>query len=134
MVYEDETSNHFFGNVGSRTISEATQQQVDEEVRRILMSNTTVARNILENNKDIAHAMVKSTDGIGKRLIVSKFVTLWKVVNHNHLKVYIAENPVAAFEPPNDGPSHHHHYHLQLILKIKIKVAPSKWFLLHYFG
>jgi cell division protease FtsH len=38
MVYEDENQNGFFGK-GSRTISEATQQQVDEEVRRILMNN-----------------------------------------------------------------------------------------------
>jgi cell division protease FtsH len=28
MVYEDENQNGFFGNVGSRTISEATQQKL----------------------------------------------------------------------------------------------------------
>ena len=104
MVYEDENQSGFFGNVGSRTISEATQQKVDEEVRRILDEQYTVARNILENNKDIAHAMVKA-------------LMDWETIDRDQIrdimegrepqppKVYIPENPVAAFEPPKDGPS-----------------------------
>ena len=104
MVYEDENQSGFFGNVGSRTISEATQQKVDEEVRRILDEQYTVARYILENNKDIAHAMVKA-------------LMDWETIDRDQIrdimegrepqppKVYIPENPVAAFEPPKDGPS-----------------------------
>ncbi|OLV57683.1 cell division protein FtsH, partial [Acinetobacter baumannii] len=104
MVYEDENQNGFFGNVGSRTISEATQQQVDQEVRRILDEQYKVARDILENNKDIAHAMVKA-------------LMEWETIDRDQIrdimegrepqppKVYIAENPVSAFEPPKDGPS-----------------------------
>jgi len=104
MVYEDENQSGFCGNVGSRTISEATQQKVDEEVRRILDEQYTVARNILENNKDIAHAMVKA-------------LMDWETIDRDQIrdimegrepqppKVYIPENPVAAFEPPKDGPS-----------------------------
>ena len=104
MVYEEENQSGFFGNVGSRTISEATQQKVDEEVRRILDEQYTVARNILENNKDIAHAMVKA-------------LMDWETIDRDQIrdimegrepqppKVYIPENPVAAFEPPKDGPS-----------------------------
>ena len=104
MVYEDENQSGFFGNVGSRTISEATQQKVDEEVRRILDEQYTVARNILENNKDIVHAMVKA-------------LMEWETIDRDQIrdimegrepqppKVYIPENPVAAFEPPKDGPS-----------------------------
>jgi len=104
MVYEDENQSGFFGNVGSRTISEATQQLVDEEVRRILDEQYKVARNILEGNKDIAHAMVKA-------------LMEWETIDRDQIrdimegrepqppKVYIAENPVAAFEPPKDGPS-----------------------------
>lgn len=104
MVYEDENQNGFFGNVGSRTISEATQQLVDEEVRRILDEQYKVARNILEGNKDIAHAMVKA-------------LMEWETIDRDQIrdimegrepqppKVYVAENPVAAFEPPKDGPS-----------------------------
>ena len=64
----------------------------------------TVARNILENNKDIAHAMVKA-------------LMDWETIDRDQIrdimegrepqppKVYIPENPVAAFEPPKDGPS-----------------------------
>ncbi|PRD33250.1 UNVERIFIED_CONTAM: ftsH [Trichonephila clavipes] len=104
MVYEDENQNGFFGNVGSRTISEATQQKVDEEVRRILDQQYKVARDILENNQDIAHAMVKA-------------LMEWETIDRDQIrdimegreprppKVYVAENPVAAFEPPKDGPS-----------------------------
>lgn len=104
MVYEDENQSGFFGNVGSRTISEATQQKVDEEVRRILDQQYKVARDILENNQDIAHAMVKA-------------LMDWETIDRDQIrdimegrepqppKVYVAENPVADFEPPKDGPS-----------------------------
>lgn len=47
-------------NVGSRTISEATQQQVDQEVRRILDEQYKVAGIFLKNNKDKAHVMFKA--------------------------------------------------------------------------
>ncbi|ENW95555.1 ATP-dependent zinc metalloprotease FtsH [Acinetobacter sp. NIPH 1852] len=104
MVYEDENQSGFFGNVGSRTISEATQQKVDEEVRRILDQQYKVARDILESNQDIAHAMVKA-------------LMDWETIDRDQIrdimegrdpqppKVYVAENPVADFEPPKDGPS-----------------------------
>lgn len=40
---------------------EATQQQVDAEIDVLLMSNTVLlVSDILENNQDIAHAMVKA--------------------------------------------------------------------------
>ena len=103
MVYEDENQSGFFGNVGSRTISEATQQKVDEEVRRILDEQYTVARNILENNKDMAHAMVKA-------------LMDWETIDRDQIrdimegrepqppKVYIAENPVIDVTP-KDGPA-----------------------------
>ncbi len=58
-------SNHSWVALVVGTISEATQQQVDAEVRRIIDEQYHVARNILENNKDIAHAMVKALDGMG---------------------------------------------------------------------
>jgi cell division protease FtsH len=103
MVYEDENQNGFFGNVGSRTISEATQQKVDEEVRRILDEQYRVAREVLENHKDIAHAMVKA-------------LMEWETIDRDQIrdimegrepqppKVYVAENPVIDVTPAN-GPS-----------------------------
>jgi cell division protease FtsH len=104
MVYEDENQSGFFGNVGSRTISEATQLKVDEEVRRILDQQYKVARDILENNQEIAHAMVKA-------------LMEWETIDRDQIrdimegrqpqppKVYVAENPVVTLEPPKDGPS-----------------------------
>ena len=85
MVYEDENQNGFFGNVGSRTISEATQQQVDQEVRRILDEQYKVARDILENNKDIAHAMVKALME-WETIDRDQIRDIMEVANLNHLK------------------------------------------------
>ncbi|MDS7693242.1 ATP-dependent zinc metalloprotease FtsH [Acinetobacter soli] len=104
MVYEDDNTQGFFGNVGSRTISEATQQQVDEEVRRILDEQYKVAWDILENNKDKAHIMVKA-------------LMEWETIDRDQVldimegreprppKVYVAENPVVDLDPPSNGPS-----------------------------
>lgn len=61
MVYEDNTEDGgYFGKMGSRTISEATLQKVDQEVRRILETQYDVARELIEANKDKAEAMVKA--------------------------------------------------------------------------
>ena len=61
MVYEDEAGEGgYFGKMGSRTISEATLQKVDQEVRRILEAQYQVARDLIEANKDKAEAMVKA--------------------------------------------------------------------------
>jgi cell division protease FtsH len=95
MVYEDDQSQSFFGNVGSRTISEATQQQVDAEVRRILDEQYKIARDLIESHLDIAHAMVKS-------------LLEWETIDREQIldimagrepkppRVYEAVNPVAA--------------------------------------
>ena len=103
MVYEDDSQQSFMGSIGSRTISEATQQQVDAEVRRIIDEQYHVARNILENNKDIAHAMVKA-------------LMEWETIDREQIrdimegrepqppKVYVAENPVMDVTL-TDGPS-----------------------------
>ncbi|WP_139852642.1 ATP-dependent zinc metalloprotease FtsH [Acinetobacter pullicarnis] len=104
MVYEEDSQQSFLGSIGSRTISEATQQQVDLEVRRILDEQYKVAWDILENNKDMAHAMVKA-------------LLEWETVDRDQIrdiiegrepqppKVYIADNPVVDTLPPVDGPS-----------------------------
>ncbi|WP_130803178.1 ATP-dependent zinc metalloprotease FtsH [Acinetobacter ihumii] len=104
MVYEDENQNGFFGNVGSRTISEATQQQVDLEVRRILDEQYKVAWDILDGNQDKAHVMVKA-------------LMDWETIDREQVrdimegreprppKVYVAENPVVDLDPPSSGPS-----------------------------
>ena len=58
MVYEDEDSSQGYFGSSSRTISEATQQKVDEEVRRMLEEQYDIARELIEANQDKMHAMV----------------------------------------------------------------------------
>ncbi|CAG0957937.1 cell division protease FtsH [Methylophilaceae bacterium] len=57
MVYVDNDQDSFFGRMSSRTVSEATQQKVDAEVRRILDDQYNVARKLLEDNRDKVEAM-----------------------------------------------------------------------------
>ena len=101
MVYEDESQQSFMGSMGARTISEATQQQVDQEVRRILDEQYKIARDILESKQDIAHAMVKA-------------LLEWETIDRDQIrdimegrepqppKVYVAENPVVDVTPTED--------------------------------
>ena len=59
MVYSDNQNESTFG-MPSKSISEATQQKVDAEVRRILDEQYVVARKILEKNKKKVEAMAKA--------------------------------------------------------------------------
>ncbi|GAB1408177.1 ATP-dependent zinc metalloprotease FtsH [Thermomonas brevis] len=54
MVYADDDGG--FG-VHNKTISEATQQKVDAEIRRILDEQYAVARGILEDKREVVEAM-----------------------------------------------------------------------------
>ena len=58
MVYEDDDSSQGYFGGGSRTISEATQQKIDEEVRRMLEEQYDIARELIEANQEKMHAMV----------------------------------------------------------------------------
>ncbi|WP_323841863.1 MULTISPECIES: ATP-dependent zinc metalloprotease FtsH [unclassified Moraxella] len=57
MVYEAEEHGGYIGG-STRTISEATQQKVDDEVRRILEEQYDVAYRLIDDNHDKMHAMV----------------------------------------------------------------------------
>ncbi|MGE8212811.1 MULTISPECIES: ATP-dependent zinc metalloprotease FtsH [unclassified Stenotrophomonas] len=54
MVYADEEAGY---GMHSKTISEATQQKVDAEIRRILDEQYAVAYKILEEKRDVVEAM-----------------------------------------------------------------------------
>ena len=54
MVYADAEAGY---GMHSKTISEATQQKVDAEIRRILDAQYAVARDILESRRDVVEAM-----------------------------------------------------------------------------
>jgi cell division protease FtsH len=57
MVYVDTEQNSMFGAMSSKTVSEATQQKVDAEIRRILDEQYNRARTLLEENRDKVEAM-----------------------------------------------------------------------------
>ena len=57
MVYTGSEQDSFFGSMSSKTVSEATQQKVDAEIRRILDEQYGLARKLLEENKDKVEAM-----------------------------------------------------------------------------
>ncbi|MDO9389097.1 MAG: cell division protein FtsH, partial [Methylotenera sp.] len=57
MVYTGSEQDSFFGSMSSKTVSEATQQKVDAEIRRILDEQYGVARKLLEDNRDKVEAM-----------------------------------------------------------------------------
>ena len=57
MVYVDTESEGVFGRMNSKSVSEATQQKVDAEIRSLLDQQYAVARSILENNRDKVESM-----------------------------------------------------------------------------
>ena len=57
MVYTGSEQDSFFGSMSSKTVSEATQQKVDAEIRRILDEQYGIARQLLEANRDKVEAM-----------------------------------------------------------------------------
>jgi cell division protease FtsH len=59
MVYEDSQNEGFFGGQ-AKTISEATQQKVDAEIRSILDEQYAQARKLLEENRDKVELMTKT--------------------------------------------------------------------------
>jgi cell division protease FtsH len=59
MVYEDDANEGFFGG-SVKTISEATQQKVDAEIRSILDTQYALARRLLEENRDKVEVMTRA--------------------------------------------------------------------------
>jgi len=59
MVYEDTEQDAYFGRMSSKTVSEATQQKVDTEIRRILDTQYALSRQLLEDNRDKVEVMAQ---------------------------------------------------------------------------
>ncbi len=59
MVYADNDNDGFM-SMSSKSISEATQQKVDAEIKRILDEQYIVARKLIEKNKKKVEAMAKA--------------------------------------------------------------------------
>ena len=60
MVYEDTEQDAYFGRMSSKTVSEATQQKVDTEIRRILDGQYALSKTLLEDNRDKVEMMAKT--------------------------------------------------------------------------
>jgi len=103
MVYEDESQDGgYFGKIGNRSISEATQQLIDQEIRRILEAQYTVARDLIEANKDKIEVMVEA-------------LLKWETIDRDQIidimegrqprepKVYEPVNPVPVSLTPAEG-------------------------------
>ncbi len=62
MVYAENEGEVFLGRSVTKTtnMSEQTMQKVDAEVRRIIDQQYTLARDLIEGNKDKMHAMAKA--------------------------------------------------------------------------
>jgi len=60
MVYVDTEQDGVFGRMSAKTVSEATQQKVDAEIRTILDTQYGVARRLLEENRTKVEVMVKA--------------------------------------------------------------------------
>jgi len=59
MVYEDSENEGFFGGA-TKTISEATPQKVDAEIRAILDTQYALSRRLLEEHRDKVEMMTKA--------------------------------------------------------------------------
>ena len=94
MVYTGSEQDSFFGSMSSKTVSEATQQKVDTEIRRILDEQYGVARHLLEANKDKVEAMTNA---------LMEFET----IDADQINDIMASIPVRAPKPrqPNVKPS-----------------------------
>jgi cell division protease FtsH len=60
MVYEDSEQDAYFGRTTSKTVSEATQQKVDTEIRQILDSQYALSRKLLEENCEKVELMANT--------------------------------------------------------------------------
>jgi cell division protease FtsH len=60
MVYEDTEQDAYFGRMSAKTVSEATQQKVDMEIRNILDAQYALSRRLIEENKDKVDLMART--------------------------------------------------------------------------
>ncbi|OOS22648.1 ATP-dependent zinc metalloprotease FtsH [Moraxella pluranimalium] len=92
MVYEAEEHGGYFGG-STRTISEATQQKVDDEIRHILEAQYDVAYKLIDDNHDKMHAMV---DALMK----------WETIDREQfLQIMAGEEPREPKEYQHEVPS-----------------------------
>ncbi|VCU71411.1 ATP-dependent zinc metalloprotease FtsH [Pigmentiphaga humi] len=101
MVYAENEGEVFLGRSITKTtqVSEATMQKVDAEIRRIIDEQYTVARKILEDNRDKVETMTKA-------------LLEWETIDVDQINDIVDGRPPrppkvsdSADAPPNNPPS-----------------------------
>jgi cell division protease FtsH len=97
MVYAENEGEVFLGRSVTKTtsMSEQTMQKVDAEVRRIIDQQYTLARKLIEDNKDKMHAMAKA-------------LLEWETIDSDQLDDIMAgkaPRPPKDWTPRTSGPS-----------------------------
>ena len=89
MVYAEPNDENVFARsaVKTNSVSEATMQKVDDEVRRIIDERYGAARKLIEDNKDKMHAMAKA-------------LLEWETIDTEQLDDIMAGRPP---RPPSEG-------------------------------
>ncbi|GAB3627127.1 ATP-dependent metalloprotease [Pandoraea terrae] len=89
MVYVDTEQDSMFGRMSAKSVSEATQQKVDGEVRRILDEQYALARKLLEDNRDKVETMTQA-------------LMDWETIDAEQVKDIMEDRPP---RPPKSGPT-----------------------------
>ncbi|MBU3694558.1 MAG: ATP-dependent zinc metalloprotease FtsH [Rhodocyclaceae bacterium] len=98
MVYAENEQEVFLGRsvTSTKNVSEATQQKVDAEVRRIIDQQYALARRLLDENRDKVHAMANA-------------LLEWETIDADQVNDIMAgrpprtPKPTAAAKPPASG-------------------------------
>ena len=99
MVYGENEGEVFLGRsvTTHKNVSEATLQKVDAEIRRIIDQQYSVARKIIEDNRDKVEAMTKA-------------LMEWETIDADQIKDIVegraprAPKPLQAVTPPSESP------------------------------
>ena len=99
MVYGENEGEVFLGRsvTTHKNVSEATLQKVDAEIRRIIDQQYSVARKIIEDNRDKVEAMTKA-------------LMEWETIDADQIKDIVegraprAPKPVQTVTPPSEPP------------------------------
>ena len=87
MVYEDNEHDAFFGRMSTKSVSEATQQKVDTEIRNIIDTQYALARRLIEENRDKVEKM-------------TRFLMEWETLDADQVNdIMEGHDP----RPPKDG-------------------------------
>ncbi|MDD4965018.1 MAG: ATP-dependent zinc metalloprotease FtsH [Gallionella sp.] len=90
MVYSEDESDSSRPNF-TRSISEATMQQVDAEVRRIIDQQYNLARHLIETNRDKIEAMTKA-------------LLEWETIDSDQINDIMEGNPPRPPRPSSQPP------------------------------